>query len=222
MIPKNLLTALGMCLSLSACGEWKMDSSQLTARSASPAMGPDCASCHGYPLQDLNHKYHLFETAGDRNLNGKITCLDCHGQSVGFRAVAHLDTVYEEASGEQYRTLKFPNPNDTSSDGNVIRSLPMLGVDTLPQHNPIPAPNRPGATPKFQEYITALAHMNDKVDVVFDSRNSDPARFAGQQASFNPAQETCSAVACHPGDKPYSFGSVSKGLPVLKDDREEP
>jgi hypothetical protein len=69
--------------------------------------------------------------------------------------------------------------------------------------------------------MTALAHMNRKVDVLFDARNSDSARFNGERASFNPKQETCSAVACHPGDKPYSFGSVAKGLPELKDQREE-
>ncbi|MDQ3001625.1 MAG: hypothetical protein M3Y08_10235 [Fibrobacterota bacterium] len=222
MTPLNRLAALGFCLCLGACGEWKMDSSELTARSSTPVMGPDCASCHGYPLKDLNHEYHLEKTAGNRDLNGKISCMDCHSQSIRFREVVLLDSVYEEASGEQYRTLIFPNPNDTSSDGNVIRRLLLLEVDTLPQHQPVPAPDRPGAKPRFQEYITALAHMNEKVDVVFDSRNSMPGRFAGQQASYNPTQETCSAVACHPGDKPYSFGSVSKGLPILKDDREEP
>lgn len=203
---------------LLACGDWKTDPASLTARTAAPAKGPDCASCHGYPLMDRNHQYHLFEAGGNRELNGAITCFDCHSQAIQFRDVVLFDTVYEEPSGERWRTQSHPNPGDTTSSGLVIRSLLLVRVESLPQQHPLPMPARPGSVPAFQEYITTLAHMNGRVDVHFAGRNSRPFLFEGQSASFNPTQETCSAVACHPNPGAYSFGSKAKGLPALNVD----
>jgi hypothetical protein len=218
----SISLAIWSTVSLSACNGWVEDPADLTARSTASAAGPDCASCHGYPLKDLNHDYHLFDAAGNRDLNGKITCLDCHSQSLRSAAVVLFDSLYETPEGEKYGTVDFPNANDTTKGrpSFVIRSLPLVRIDTLLQNHPVPLDARPGSKPLFQEYVTALAHMNRKVDVDFDSRNSDTARFLGQRAAYNPARETCSAVACHPGDKPYSFGSVAKGLPEWKDQEE--
>ena len=224
MPPTLRILLLGAGLTwLAACGEFKADTAVLTARSAAPSEGLDCAACHGYPLKDLNHDYHLFEAVGNRDLNGAITCLDCHSQSLRSASVVLFDSLYETPEGEKYGTVDNPNPGDTTkgSPSFVIRSLPLFRVDTLPQNHPVAAPARPGAKPAYREYLTALAHMNQKVDVIFDPRMSDTVRFPGERASYNPKQETCSAVACHPGDKPYSFGSVAKNLPVLKDQREE-
>lgn len=232
--PRNAFSLLGplgrvyaLCFSacvcsslwLSSCDKLDGDPAELTARSAAPAAAPDCASCHGYPLQDLNHDYHLFRAGGNRDLNGDITCLDCHSRSLHAVAVVLFDTLYETPEGEKYGTVDFPNANDTTKGkpSFVIRSLPLVEIDTLHRNRPVPLGARPGSKPLFQEYVTALAHMNRVVDVDFDSRNSDTLRFRGQKAAYNPAQETCSAVACHPGNKPYSFGSVAKGLPELKD-----
>jgi hypothetical protein len=213
------LLLLGLCVAtLSACMEWNADESALTARTAPPQAGPDCASCHAYPLTDRNHKFHLIEEgSGNRDLNGKITCLDCHSKAIQFQAVTLFDTLFEDTvTGEVGGTLDHPNPLDTNSEGRVIRTLSLVRVDTLNQHHPLLMPPRPGTPAKFQEYVTSLAHLNDRVDVDFDIRNSDTARFHGQFASYNPTQESCSAVACHPlPDKPFSFGSIAKGLPEL-------
>ena len=224
LLPIARFLLLGTCLSwLAACGELKADNAALTARTTAPLEGLDCAACHGYPLKDLNHGYHLFEAVGNRDLNGAITCLDCHAQSLRSVAVVLFDSLYETPEGERYGTVDNPNPGDTTKGAPsfVIRSLPLVGIDTLLQNHPLAAAARAGARPAFQEYLTALAHLNQKVDVIFDPRISDTARFKGEPASYNPKQETCSAVACHPGNKPYSFGSVAKGLPELKDQREE-
>jgi len=213
-----------MALALSACGEWKTDASALTARTAMPAPGPDCASCHAYPLTDRNHAYHLDSAGGNKDLNGEITCLDCHSQSIRFQAVTVIDSIYQDTvTLEKFRTSSHPNPGDTTDGGKVIRSLFLFGVETLPQHHPLLMPARPGALPRFQEYMTTLAHLNHVVDVKFDSRNSDPAAFGGDSATYNPTQESCSAVACHPGSGPkvYSWGSKAKGLPELKEIGEE-
>jgi hypothetical protein len=219
---RRLLILFSGASLLGACGDAKLDSSALTARSNVPAEGPNCAGCHGYPLQDTNHSYHLEKAVGNKFLNGKITCLDCHSHSIRSRDIILFDSAFEEASGEKYFTQAYPNPRDTTTEGHLVRSLPLLFVDTLPQPQPLTLPARHGPQPAFQEYMTGLAHMNRTIDVVFDNRMSLPARFNGDSASYNPTQESCSAIACHPGSKPYSWGSKAKGLPVLKDDDEEP
>lgn len=218
------MAAAGIALLiLAGCGNWKVDSSELTAKTAASAdgnltaMGPDCASCHGYLLNDIDHTYHLVRATGNRDVNGYITCLDCHATSIRFRAVTLFDSIYEAPDGEKWGTLAHPNPADTTTDGVVIRTLNFLKVDTLPQHLPLTMPAQSsGPGPQLREYMTGLAHMNGKVEVDFDSRVSSPGRFGGQSALFNPTTETCSAVACHPGDKPYRWAADAKGLPELK------
>jgi hypothetical protein len=214
----NRYLILTSCLAwLAGCGVWKTDTEALTSRSTAMAEGPDCASCHGYPLKDFNHEYHLFKAGGSRDLNGEITCLECHSQSIQYKDVTLVDSVYEDPIGQQWMTLEFPNPGDKTDSGDVIRNLPLLRVDTLYRHVPTAQPARPGPKPLFREFVTALAHMNGQVDVRFDAKSSRPGKFNGDSASYNPTQETCSAVACHPGPKVYSWGSVAKGLPELKD-----
>lgn len=213
----------GLCLLLVGCDLWKNDSAILTARSTGPVLGSSCTACHGYPLKDKNHDYHLFKAGSNPELNGAITCLDCHAQSVKSQAVILFDTIYEDtATLEKWRTLRHPGDTARTPDGLLIRALLFKGVDTLPQNHPVAMPNRPGTFPEFQEYVTSLAHMNGKVDVVFDPRNSQPAQFGGDSASYNPKMETCSALACHPGPGTvYSFGSKSKGLPMLDSEGKE-
>jgi hypothetical protein len=223
---RGLSIAIGLALPLvplilGACGDWKVDSSALTARTATPAEGPSCSSCHGYPLNDTNHVYHLIDLGKSKSVNGKISCLDCHSTAIRSQAVTLFDTVYEAPDGEQWRTLDHPNAGDLTSDGDVIRSLPLFGLDTLHENHPFPMPDRPGAKPKFQEYMTGLAHMNGNVDVVFDNRVSTPDKFAGKSAEYNPTAETCSAIACHPaGEKPYRWAAPSKGLKELNEDHQ--
>lgn len=203
---------------LAGCGEWKTDSTELTARTSAADVGMDCASCHGYPLKDKNHDYHLRMTGGNRDLNGAITCLDCHSRSIQSHLVTLFDSAYEDTSTtEKFHTLAHPGPDDTTSDGKRGRSLVLVEVDTLIQNHPIDAVERQGSITGFQEYVTGLAHLNHVVDVSFDPRDSRPDHFGGDSASYNPEKETCSAVACHPGpDKVYSWGSVRKSLPILK------
>ena len=212
-----------LAFSLAACGEWKVDSDSLTARTATPPQGMSCSGCHAYPLADFNHDYHLNRAPTKQKLNGVVTCLDCHSKSVRSEPVVVLDTVYEDtATTEKFHTLNFPGANAKNDSGIIIRSLTLNSIDTLPQNHPVPMPNRPGAVPAFQEYVTAAAHMNGSIDVVFDPRNSQPGKFGGDTASYNPKQETCSAVACHPADpKAYSWGSKAKGLPEIKEPKPE-
>jgi len=88
----------------------------------------------------------------------------------------------------------------------------------LRQNHPVPQPERPGAHPLFQEFVTSLAHLNGTVDVAFDPKNSAPAQYGGDSAGFNPESETCSAVACHPGGKDYRWAAPRKGLPALPEE----
>jgi hypothetical protein len=200
---------------LTACGDLQSAPGALTARTAAPPRSMACDACHAYPLKDRNHDYHLFIAGATRELNGRITCLDCHTLSIRGEAVIVIDTVFQDTDGSRYFTSQHPRASDTTAQGAIIRSLALTGVDTLRQNHPVPQPDRPGAHPLFQEYVTSLAHLNGTVDVAFDPKNSAPARYGGDSASFHPESETCSAVACHPGGKDYRWAAPHKGLPAL-------
>ena len=151
----------------------------------------------------------------NRLLNGHVTCLDCHARSIRSEMVIIIDTLFQDTDGSKYFTSQHPKSGDTTSGGAVIRGLALIRVDSLHQNHPIAQPERPGAHPLFQEYVTTLAHLNGTVDVAFDPRNSDPTQYGGDSAAFNPESETCSAVACHPGGKDYRWAAPRKGLPAL-------
>jgi hypothetical protein len=84
------------------------------------------------------------------------------------------------------------------------------------QNRPLAQAGRPIPDSGLADFMTSLAHLNGTVDVRFDPKLSDSARF-NESAAFHPKEETCSAVACHPGDGPYRFASKAKGLPGLKE-----
>ena len=210
-----------LAFGFAACGLGKNDADSLTAKATAPVLGSSCSACHGYPLKDTNHDYHLFQAGRDDDLNGAITCLDCHSQSVKSKAVIALDSVFEDSTGGKWHAISHPGDTARNSDGIIIRNLPLSRVDSLPQNHPVAMPARPGPVPDFQEYVTSVAHMNGKVDVAFNPRNSNPGEFNGDSASYNPKMETCSAVACHPGPGTvYRFRSLSKGLKQMDSDGE--
>ncbi|HLP43054.1 MAG TPA: hypothetical protein VK465_16220, partial [Fibrobacteria bacterium] len=66
----RLLPAAALLLALALGGCLEKD--ELTARSAAvtAAPGPDCASCHAYPLHDLNHSFHLKVAEPMKTVNG--------------------------------------------------------------------------------------------------------------------------------------------------------
>jgi hypothetical protein len=194
-----------------ACGDWKMDSRELTAHTAAAQTGPDCASCHGYLLNDSNHLFHLTTADSNKAINGPVTCLDCHSTAIAFRVTPIPDSIFLDSFGGTWSSLDYPK-------SAVIRTFRLVRVDTVRQHRPIPASPRPGATPPYREYVTALAHCNGVVDVVFDSRVSDSVKFTGARAAYSAKEQTCSAVSCHERENPYRWAAPSKGLPGLKGD----
>lgn len=205
---------------LVACGDFRMDGGELTARSAAAPMSPDCASCHAYPLVDTNHTYHLLYTTERKEGNGPLTCMDCHSTAIAKEPFTFRDTFFIDSIGNEWSTFDFPIDPRKPGKADTIRTFTLVRVDSVQQERPIPAPKRPGSIPAFQEYITSIAHMNGKVDVVFHPRNVDTVRFKGVPAEFNPRQETCSAISCHPGSGPgttpyWRFAAPLKGLREL-------
>jgi hypothetical protein len=214
------LAALALII-LGACGNWKTDPATLTARSEIAAAGMSCVACHAYPPQDSNHLYHLYQTVPDKFANGAVTCLACHSHSLQGRKVAVMDTFFRNPDPlgdlEQVSSINYPvtSPSDTFSIR--VRGWPIDSVVARPQNHPVAQTGRPPPNGEITEYMTGLAHLNGMIDVLFDPKHSDPARFEGISATYNPKQETCSAVACHPGNGPYRFAAPRKGLPGLKE-----
>ncbi|MBW8886152.1 MAG: hypothetical protein JF616_00225 [Fibrobacteres bacterium] len=188
-----------------------MDSESLTARLPDPVVGMGCSRCHPYSLSDDNHFTHLVFFSGEnvKQVNGPITCLDCHATSLQRTTVILLDSLYMDSAGFVWSSVDFKG---VRPPGKLVR------VDTIVQHHPIPSQRLPPAQGELQEWVTGLAHMNGQVDVVFDSTVSNPQRFGGARAEFNPKLETCSAVNCHVHEGAYRFEACSKGLPGLEGD----
>jgi hypothetical protein len=204
-----------------ACGTWKTDPATLTARSA-PGAAMACNSCHAYPPQDSNHVYHLYQTVPDKFANGEITCLACHRNSLQAREVVVLDTFFRnpDPDGDIPYVSSINSPVTPTSDPfyTLARGWPVDSVVARHQTHAIAQSGQPPMAPgEIAEFMTGLAHLNGTVDVAFDPKYSEPAKFGGMSATFNPKEETCSAVACHPGPDPYRFAAPRKGLPGLKE-----
>ena len=194
-----------------ACTDFGESPEGLIAKAPGPVPGPNCAACHGYPLLDSNHLYHLYETDSSITNDRPITCLHCHDNSLAARNESHPDSIFVDSMGNQFRALDF-------SDDLELRTFPLVRVDTLVLRRPVPAPPRNGPLPAMREWITSFAHMNGKVDVDFNRTSHDTARFHGQRATFNPEAQSCSAVDCHPNHGTYRWSNPSLGLPTLKGD----
>jgi hypothetical protein len=214
------LTAFVLACLLMACGNWKTDPATLTARTG-PATGMGCMNCHAYPPQDSNHLYHLYQASADKFVNGAITCLACHRNSLIATEVALADTFFRNPDplGDIPYVSSMNAPVSTPADTFEIRvrTWPIDSVVVRHQTHPVPQPGGPASAGDIAYFMTGLAHMNGTMDVVFDPKHSNPARFGGASASYNAKEETCSAVDCHPGDDPYRFAAPSKGLPGLKE-----
>jgi hypothetical protein len=150
-----------------------------------------------------------------KQVNGLVTCLDCHAKSIRYTTAILYDSIYADSQGVERSALDFP-----FARGEAWGTL--LRVDTLVQHHPIPSGRALAADGELQEWATGLAHMNGKVDVDFDSAVTDLARFKGARAGFDPRMETCSAVRCHGYDGPYRFWACGKGLPGLQGGTADP
>lgn len=198
--PKIPFLAALCLLAIAAC-DWKLENRDLNALAMAPQMGPDCASCHAYAGIDDNHDFHLslftYRT-GDRS---PITCMDCHFTAMAHQEVQLLDTVFQDSSGGTFSSLDYPDSPD-------IRVFPIARIDTLYQQRPIPSPLRPGSALPYLEYITALAHSNNRMDVAFSARPAHSSR-SGSEAEYHYQEQTCSAVACHGRRNEYRWRSES-------------
>jgi hypothetical protein len=203
---KALLAAFGLFAGISGC---RNETPGLTSVSKAAQSGPDCASCHAYPLRDTNHVYHLFHTDSSITNNRPITCLHCHNTAIKSRDTTFQDSIFRDTNGNEFHSIDFP-------DIPEIRDFPLARIETLIRNRPVAMPPRPGPRPEILEWMTSLAHMNGVVDVVFDTSSIDTARFRGAAASFNPKESTCSAMACHPAQGPYRWAIPSRNLPILK------
>ena len=197
-----------------ACTELSKSPENLTATTKAAVSGPDCASCHAYPLRDTNHVYHMFYSDSSITNDRPITCLHCHDRSIAAHTVPFIDSVFRDTNGNEYHGLDFPGDTE-------LRTFTLVRVETLTVRRAIPAPPREGTLPVLQEWVTSLAHLNGTVDVEFNSTSHDTSRWQGQRAIFNPEKETCSAVACHPNHGPYRWADPARGLTLLKGDSIE-
>lgn len=220
-VPARLAAALLLC----ACDplpRLSPDPTLLTAQSTAPAQGPDCSSCHAYPLRDVHHQYHLVSVNvnrnnhGDAKLNSASTCMDCHFTAVRRYGYVHSDTVWGDADGNELE--EHTSPTDI-----------VLKVATHPRWRPVPYPggdtlrgealadeidtlvSRRERLGETVEWMTSMAHNNGKVDVAFPPNAVSPAESLA--TAFRVADLSCSTVACHSTrNVRYRWKNPAKGL----------
>lgn len=199
---------------LIACDSWVPLEPGLAGRAASAPAASACASCHAYPVGGVNHQFHLLHADSLKAGNGPITCLDCHAGSIRSYDQVILDTIYANSRGTSasaYDSAASRTFRAALAAGKYV----LVRVDTLVHHRPVPLPAEPGRVALLQEWMTGVDHLNGRVDVKFDPRDDDPARYGSRSAVYDPVQETCSAVACHLHATPYRWPAPSKGLSGL-------
>ncbi len=220
--------ATGIALSIFAAGIFtgclkplQPDPAALNADSASPQPAPDCASCHAYPLHDVNHAYHLRalnprEAVATKFIyerkNGIIVCMDCHFGSLAHKRYAWYDTLWGTAG--DVRTTPDKLPSD-----------PIYRIDSTPGYLPLPAVVGAAATSeqvnamleqafeigKVVPWLTGSKHMNGKVDVEFSSSLVPDS--AQRLQAYHPQDISCSSVECHNAPKKkYRWASMNKAL----------
>ena len=219
---KAILRArMGLCMAagllfLAACD--RLDRQALTARTTAAAQGPDCAGCHRYPLLDSNHTFHLLDADTLRitkNINGRITCLDCHAGAMASGNHLLLDSICVDS----LKPSGWSSIDEASDFRKCLNRNALARVDSIIQHRPVPLPERPGEAPLLTEWMTSLAHMNGTVDVEFDPRVDDTLEDP-DGAAWDPEALTCSAVACHEHHGHYRWAAPSRGLTGLRGHRE--
>jgi hypothetical protein len=105
--------------------------------SSAPPAGPDCASCHAYPLRDVLHAYHLMSSTVNRDnlgqpeLNNITTCMDCHFNSVRHFSFVHSDTVWGDSAGNEIMQHTLPSDKILKiTDYPGYRPLGTFAADT--------------------------------------------------------------------------------------------
>jgi hypothetical protein len=195
------------------------DTPALTATSAARPSAPDCASCHAYPLHDVNHYYHLqglnvlSHNLPEFKLNGSITCMDCHFESVAHFSYPFPETTWVDKDG-------FPLPFKQNPDDTILRITPHT------RYHPIPADlkggeltgarvdtmiNEAARIGEVVSWLTGKKHMNTLVDVSFPPNNltSPPSPAQG----YRVRDLSCSAIACHTAPEvSYRWASKARGI----------
>lgn len=174
--------------------------------SAAPTAGPDCSSCHAYPLHDVNHNYHLMSANVNRNnlgqpeLNNVTTCLDCHFNSIRHFSFVHSDTFWTDAAGEDI--MQHTQPTDRIKevlDWPGYRPLGYAGADTSRGRFLAAEIDsmifRYARAGKMVQWRTARAHDNGIVDVSFPPNDVTGPELLAK--AYNPKDLSCSAITCH-------------------------
>ena len=206
-------------LTLCGCNTWVSEEPSLTSKNLETKLTSDCASCHTYPVGGKNHDFHLFNEDANNTSAGAITCMDCHSSAIQHYNEIVFDSLYADTLGNQYNTYQL-GKNSPVREWIKSGQVKLTKVDTITFHRPIKAPIVPGHQTIVQEWLTGIDHLNGKVDVKFDSRVTDTTMFKGKfsiyKATYNPEEETCSAIACHGNEHvTYRFANNSKGLSKL-------
>lgn len=200
----------------------KPDVAVLQSVSPAATTGPDCASCHGYPLNDVMHNYHLRALNPRSGMqaifpyerkNGIIVCMDCH-----FGSVAHRSYTW-------YDTLWGVDP-DLRNSADRLPGDPIYRIDSIPGFLPLPAGlSGPPATSdrvnalmdsaadigSVVSWLTSYRHMDGEIDIEFSPNIVLDTSLSLK--AYRPRDMSCSSIECHNAPK-KTYRWASKGLGI--------
>ncbi len=210
---------------LVGCLNLKPDEVELTSPSTSRVSLsiPDCAGCHSYPLNDVNHNFHLRSASTRESMEsifpyerktGVMVCMDCHFGSMAHRGYTWYDTLWGTADDLRVTADKLPGD-------------PIYRIDSIPGFLPMPAgvPEAEITAGKVDHlmdsaasigavvaWLTSLDHMNGVVDVEFSPNIVLDTSLS--KMAFQPRDLSCSAIECHNAPKKvYRWASHELRLP---------
>lgn len=193
----------------------------LVGNSIIPSKSPDCASCHAYPPPDVHHMFHLFGPNANfhvldvSNLNGVVTCMDCHFNSVLHFSYIRLDSVWVDVNGNEslvrknstdrlarIQTYKRFKPMHSPADDSTLGVALANSLDSLI--------HKSAETGALLQWMTSRAHNNGKVEVAFPPNAvTDEAALT---TAYHPQDFSCSSIACHTVQGLYRWPNPARGL----------
>jgi hypothetical protein len=171
---------------------------ELTGPKQASRTAPNCAGCHKFPLNDVNHHFHFFIAGGVGAVDAekhpllKPTCMDCHYGSIGHQVYGVLDGTPPGA---------IPLPWGWDGE-NIDKDSLNFKIDSAAKIGQV------------LEWMTGKKHMNKRVDVEFPPSIVPDSVL--RDSAYSPTDYSCSNIGCH-GEpaKKYRWANKSKGLSFM-------
>lgn len=235
---KTEILACTLLLVFNSCNPTKSltaDDSLTALNATARAKAPNCASCHDYPLHDVQHQYHLMASNPNAGMlhdqrpltnNGRITCMDCHFESIAHTAAIMPETTYAERDDSTIVVYGWVRAQNELVDPVLFSINPITRYHATPWTASTTPITHDSIDQMMEDsldvgvvlsWVTSGKHLNGQLDVEFPPNNLTNEKVA--ITGYNPVELSCSAIACHnSATEKYRWASPArhlKGCPTV-------